>query len=87
MKKGGGSSDGKEIKGRKMGGQDFIKNRKKMKKNMQRLGGKGGLSLESFANAKTRNDNYNPSLISTSLPFSSFSCHDFSYLSFSRIFA
>ncbi|CAA0832087.1 Protein NETWORKED 3A [Striga hermonthica] len=63
MKKGGGTSVRDGDKGKKMGGQDFIKNRKKMKKNVQRLGGKGGLSLESFANAKTRNDQYNPSLI------------------------
>ncbi|EYU46729.1 hypothetical protein MIMGU_mgv1a023368mg [Erythranthe guttata] len=63
MKKGGGDSGRNGIKGNKMGGQDFISNKKKMKKNMQRLGGKGGLSLESFVNAKTRNDNYNPSLI------------------------
>ncbi|PIN02567.1 hypothetical protein CDL12_24916 [Handroanthus impetiginosus] len=63
MTKGGEISELNESKGRKMGGQDYIKNKKKMKKNMQRLGGKGGLSLESFVNAKTRNDNYNPSLI------------------------
>ncbi|GER26496.1 eukaryotic aspartyl protease family protein [Striga asiatica] len=63
MKKGGGTSVRDGDRGKKMGGQDFIKNRKKMKKNVQRLGGKGGLSLESFANAKTRNDQYNPSLI------------------------
>ncbi|KAL3644819.1 hypothetical protein CASFOL_009999 [Castilleja foliolosa] len=61
MTKGGGVSDRHENQGKKTGGQDFLK--KKMKKNMQRLGGRGGLSLESFANAKTRNDNYNPSLI------------------------
>lgn len=61
MKKGGGISEHGE---RKMGGEDLINNRKKFKRNMQRLGGRGGLSLESFANAKTRNDNYNPSLIS-----------------------
>ncbi|CAH9081294.1 unnamed protein product [Cuscuta europaea] len=36
--------------------------KKNMKKNMQRLGGKG-LSLEAFVNAKTSNGNYNPSLI------------------------
>ncbi|KAL8548529.1 hypothetical protein ACS0TY_007726 [Phlomoides rotata] len=63
MKKGGGISERGENKERKMRGEDLIKNRKKFKKNMQRLGGRGGLSLESFANAKTRNDNYNPSLI------------------------
>ncbi|KAL2510584.1 rRNA processing [Abeliophyllum distichum] len=41
----------------------WIKNKKKMmKKNMQRLGG-AGLSLEAFANAKTRNNNYNPAII------------------------
>ncbi|KAL0371399.1 UNVERIFIED_CONTAM: hypothetical protein Sangu_0458000 [Sesamum angustifolium] len=63
MKKGGGNSERNEDKGRKVGGQDVIKNKKKMKKNMQRLGGRGGLSLEAFANAKTRNDNYNPAII------------------------
>ncbi|KAK4418189.1 hypothetical protein Salat_2231600 [Sesamum alatum] len=63
MKKGGENSERNEDKGRKMGGQDVIKNKKKMKKNMQRLGGRGGLSLEAFANAKTRNDNYNPAII------------------------
>lgn len=36
--------------------------KKKMKKNMQRLGG-NGLSLEVFANAKTRNTAYNPALL------------------------
>ncbi|KAK6141315.1 hypothetical protein DH2020_024951 [Rehmannia glutinosa] len=61
MTKGGGISN--ENQGKKMGGQDFIKNKKKMKKNMQRLGGRGGLSLESFANIKARNENYNPSII------------------------
>ncbi|KAK6164764.1 hypothetical protein DH2020_001628 [Rehmannia glutinosa] len=61
MTKGGGISN--ENQGKKMGGQDFIKNKKKMKKNMQRLGGRGGLSLESFANIKARNENYNPSVI------------------------
>jgi len=35
----------------------------KMKKNMQRLGG-AGLSLEAFANAKSRNNAYNPALLS-----------------------
>ncbi|KAK4407058.1 hypothetical protein Sango_0286800 [Sesamum angolense] len=63
MKKGGGNSERNEDKGRKVDGQDVIKNKKKMKKNMQRLGGRGGLSLEAFANAKTRNDNYNPAII------------------------
>ncbi|KAL0435828.1 UNVERIFIED_CONTAM: hypothetical protein Sradi_0290700 [Sesamum radiatum] len=63
MKKGGGNSERNDDKGRKVGGQDVIKNKKKMKRNMQRLGGRGGLSLEAFANAKTRNDNYNPAII------------------------
>jgi len=35
---------------------------KKMKKNKMRLGGKG-LSLEVFANAKTKSDHYNPAII------------------------
>ncbi|GAB4829698.1 hypothetical protein Ancab_019350 [Ancistrocladus abbreviatus] len=34
----------------------------KMKKNKRRLGG-GGLSLEAFSNAKTKNNNYNPAMI------------------------
>ncbi|KAI3732439.1 hypothetical protein L1987_63644 [Smallanthus sonchifolius] len=34
----------------------------KMKKNRNRLGG-GGLSLQAFANAKSKNDGYNPALI------------------------
>ena len=38
-------------------------NNNNMKKK-KRLGG-GGLSLEAFANAKTKGDFYNPSLIST----------------------
>ncbi|KAL6500383.1 hypothetical protein OROHE_025749 [Orobanche hederae] len=63
MKKGGGISDLNGNQGKQTGGQDLVKNKKKMKRNMQRLGGRGGLSLESFANAKTRNENYNPSLI------------------------
>ncbi|KAI3819279.1 hypothetical protein L1987_13105 [Smallanthus sonchifolius] len=37
-------------------------NNSKMKKNRTRLGG-GGLSLQAFANAKSKNDGYNPSLI------------------------
>ncbi|KAH6766356.1 rRNA-processing protein [Perilla frutescens var. hirtella] len=60
MKKGGGVFDRYENKERKI---DGVTKKKKMKRNMQRLGGRGGLSLETFANAKTRNDNYNPSLI------------------------
>ncbi|GFQ02324.1 hypothetical protein PHJA_002376400 [Phtheirospermum japonicum] len=63
MKKGGEIADHNETQGKKTGSQGVIKNKTKMKKNMQRLGGRGGLSLESFANAKTRNANYNPSLI------------------------
>ncbi|KAG6415334.1 hypothetical protein SASPL_122743 [Salvia splendens] len=57
MKKGGGVSERFEDKEMKIGG---VANKKKMKKNMQRLGGRGGLSL---ASAKARNDNYNPSVI------------------------
>lgn len=40
-----------------------MNNNMNMKKK-KRLGG-GGLSLEAFANAKTKGDFYNPSLIST----------------------
>ncbi|XP_059300946.1 rRNA-processing protein FYV7 [Lycium ferocissimum] len=37
---------------------------KDKKKNMQRLGGgRGGLSLEAFANAKTKSNTYNPAII------------------------
>ncbi|XP_057782414.1 uncharacterized protein LOC131000500 [Salvia miltiorrhiza] len=60
MKKGGGVSERYGDKETEIGG---VTNKKKMKKNMQRLGGRGGLSLASFANAKARNDNYNPSVI------------------------
>ncbi|KAL6505083.1 hypothetical protein OROGR_024900 [Orobanche gracilis] len=63
MTKGGGIPDRNGNQRKETGGQDLVKNKKKMKRNMQRLGGRGGLSLESFANAKTRNENYNPSLI------------------------
>lgn len=39
-------------------------NNNKMKKNKTRMGsGGGGLSLQAFANAKTKNDGYNPALI------------------------
>lgn len=41
------------------------------KKNIQRLGGSTGLSLEAFANAKSRNNAYNPALLSMFLFFSS----------------
>lgn len=43
---------------------------KDKKKNMQRLGGRGrgGLSLEAFANAKTKSNTYNPAVISNSKP-------------------
>lgn len=50
----------------KNNGSNSIKmnnNNNNMKKK-KRLGG-GGLSLEAFANAKTKGDFYNPSLIST----------------------
>lgn len=79
MKKGGGVSEDAKKGGKKFNGPDSIKSKKKMvKKNMQRLGG-AGLSLEAFANAKTRNDNYNPALISMhlslSIQISLFDCH------------
>jgi hypothetical protein len=44
----------------KINGSDSIKMKSKNKK---RLGG-GGLSLEAFANAKSKGDFYNPALIS-----------------------
>ncbi|RRT66426.1 hypothetical protein B296_00032940 [Ensete ventricosum] len=55
---GGGSEEGTS--------KEFGKNRwKRQKRNEQRLGGKG-LSLEAFANAKSRPSGYNPTLISKS---------------------
>ncbi|XP_047977274.1 uncharacterized protein LOC125219356 [Salvia hispanica] len=60
MKRGGGVPHRNDDNEAKIGG---VTNKKKMKKNMQRLGGRGGLSLASFANAKARNDTYNPSVI------------------------
>lgn len=69
MKRGGGVPHRNDDNEAKIGG---VTNKKKMKKNMQRLGGRGGLSLASFANAKARNDTYNPSVISMSLDFSNF---------------
>ncbi|THU62688.1 hypothetical protein C4D60_Mb01t07740 [Musa balbisiana] len=52
---GGGSEEGTS--------KEFGKNRwKRQKRNEQRLGGKG-LSLEAFANAKSRPSGYNPALI------------------------
>ncbi|XP_051141673.1 uncharacterized protein LOC127258752 [Andrographis paniculata] len=63
MVRGGGTSERDEKRRADMAGRNAIKGKKKMKRNLQRLGGKGGLSLESFANAKTRNDNYNPAMI------------------------
>ncbi|KAK6940918.1 Fyv7/TAP26 [Dillenia turbinata] len=54
-------------KGRNNGSDQLIKKKNTMmtkKKNMQRLGSKGGgLSLEAFANAKSNGGTYNPSLI------------------------
>lgn len=44
-------------------GESDNKKNGRMKKNMQRLGG-AGLSLEAFANAKSRNNAYNPALLS-----------------------
>ncbi|CAK9175938.1 unnamed protein product [Ilex paraguariensis] len=61
------SKDGSYYSRENNKGSDPIKNKKFMmmqtkKKNMKRLGG-GGLSLDSFVNAKTKNDNYNPAFI------------------------
>ncbi|CAH9111485.1 unnamed protein product [Cuscuta epithymum] len=55
-----GNGNGDRSKGKH--GDRSYSAKKNMKKNMQRLGGKG-LSLEAFVNAKTSNGNYNPSLI------------------------
>ncbi|KAI8522753.1 hypothetical protein RHMOL_Rhmol13G0021500 [Rhododendron molle] len=52
-------------KGEKIDGSvsiDQKKVRMKKKKNMMRMGG-GGLSLEAFAKAKTKSNDYNPALI------------------------
>lgn len=54
-----------EVRGQRnlrLNGPDSKKNTK-VRKNLQRLGGRG-LSLEAFANAKSRSSNYNPALIS-----------------------
>ncbi|KAI5680392.1 hypothetical protein M9H77_01619 [Catharanthus roseus] len=53
-----------EVRGQRnlrLNGPDSKKNTK-VRKNLQRLGGRG-LSLEAFANAKSRSSNYNPALI------------------------
>lgn len=61
------SSFGKMKNREKINGSESNKMaNKKKKKNMKRLGG-GGLSLEAFANAKSRTNFYNPALISTYL--------------------
>lgn len=51
---------------------------KKKKKNMMRMGG-GGLSLEAFANAKTKTNEYNPALISIFIFLSLLSSHVYTY--------
>ncbi|MCD7468034.1 hypothetical protein HAX54_005821 [Datura stramonium] len=58
MKKIAERRDGRETETKKK-----AKSFKDKKKNMQRLGGKGGLSLEAFANAKTKSNTYNPAII------------------------
>ncbi|XP_052184444.1 rRNA-processing protein FYV7 [Diospyros lotus] len=51
-------------KGERIDGSGPVNHHRQMKKNVMRLGGSGrGLSLEAFANAKTKNNNYNPALI------------------------
>lgn len=55
------SENGPNENWKKMNGPESI-NQKTMKKNKMRMGGKG-LSLEAFANAKTKSDHYNPALI------------------------
>ncbi|XP_055829748.1 rRNA-processing protein FYV7 [Solanum dulcamara] len=61
MKKIAEPKDAREMEAKKK-----AKSFKDKKKNMQRLGGgrgRGGLSLEAFANAKTRSNTYNPAII------------------------
>ncbi|CAL5353906.1 unnamed protein product [Camellia sinensis] len=55
------SKDNPNGRREKIDGSSSI-NQKKIKKNVMRLGG-GGLSLETFANAKTKSNQYNPALI------------------------
>lgn len=53
-----------ENRGKNNGSNSIKMNNNNNMKKKKRLGG-GGLSLEAFANAKTKGDFYNPSLIST----------------------
>ncbi|XP_059625753.1 rRNA-processing protein FYV7 [Cornus florida] len=55
------SKDNRNEEREKIKSSDSI-NKKKMKRNIRRLGG-GGLSLEAFANIKTKSEHYNPALI------------------------
>lgn len=60
------SENGPNENWKKMNGRTESINQKSkqtMKKNKMRIGGKG-LSLETFANAKTKSEHYNPALIS-----------------------
>lgn len=53
----------------RVGDHDQKKNRMMKKRNISRLGG-SGLSLDVFANAKSKNNHYNPAIISMHLsPF------------------
>lgn len=60
-----------ENRGKNNGSNSIKMNNNNNMKKKKRLGG-GGLSLEAFANAKTKGDFYNPSLISTFFFFFSF---------------
>lgn len=62
-----GGGDGEKRDQQRLKGE-YTKNEKK-RRNMQRLGGKG-LSLQAFANAKSRTNDYNPALISMFVVFS-----------------
>ncbi|GMH02646.1 hypothetical protein Nepgr_004485 [Nepenthes gracilis] len=55
-------SESHDNKGRINEASVSSKSTMKMKKNMQRLGGRG-LSLAAFANSKTRSNSYNPALL------------------------
>ncbi|CAL5425356.1 unnamed protein product [Camellia sinensis] len=56
------SKDNPNGRREKIDGSSSINQKKIKKKNVMRLGG-GGLSLETFANAKTKSNQYNPALI------------------------
>lgn len=66
MKGRSGKNEEKSEHFNKSGSTHKTKTMKMKKKNMTRLGG-GGLSLEAFANAKSKDNHYNPAIISMRL--------------------